>query len=178
MANNVNGSESRGGGGGGFSAQGAGRWREGVTTKRNVAAEAPPTPGRPIFSFSVGNHLYLSSASRNNFPSKWDDAQKWLFNGHYSPAHHHSKLSKQCNGFKPQQEDQVFAEKSRVTEEKVSSKAIASFQRSISLDHHNSVRMVFNGVGGPSTADVLTKGKNLFFNLHFSSLAFTCYGSL
>lgn len=176
MANNVNGSESRGGGG--FSAQGTGRRREGVTTKRNVAAEAPPTPGMPIFGFSVGNHLSLSSASRNNFPSKWDDAQKWLFNGHYSPAHHHSKLSKQCKGFKPQQEDQVFAEKSRVTEEKVSSKAIASFQRSISLDDHNSVRMDFNGGGGPSTTDVLPKGKNLFFNLHSSSLAFTCYGSL
>uniref|UniRef100_A0A803M9P1 Remorin C-terminal domain-containing protein n=1 Tax=Chenopodium quinoa TaxID=63459 RepID=A0A803M9P1_CHEQI len=34
--------------------------------------EAPSTPGRPIFSFSV---------ARKSVPSKWDDAEKWLFNG-------------------------------------------------------------------------------------------------
>uniref|UniRef100_A0A803KQV2 Remorin C-terminal domain-containing protein n=1 Tax=Chenopodium quinoa TaxID=63459 RepID=A0A803KQV2_CHEQI len=48
--------------------------------------EAPSTPGRPIFSFSI---------ARKSVPSKWDDAEKWLFNGgsgggscHESPAHH------------------------------------------------------------------------------------------
>lgn len=52
--------------------------------KTNVVVEAPPTPGRPIFSFSVG--------SRKNIPSKWDDAQKWLIGGPDSPAHHHHNL--------------------------------------------------------------------------------------
>ncbi|GKB38944.1 hypothetical protein Tco_0883886 [Tanacetum coccineum] len=50
-------------------------------TNTNVVVEAPPTPGRPIFSFSVG--------SRKNIPSKWDDAQKWLISSPDSPAHHH-----------------------------------------------------------------------------------------
>ncbi|PWA84832.1 Remorin, C-terminal [Artemisia annua] len=69
--------------------------------KTNVAVEAPPTPGRPIFSFSVG--------SRKNIPSKWDDAQKWLISGPDSPAHHHNLVSKHSsNGshghvVKPQQ---------------------------------------------------------------------------
>lgn len=41
--------------------------------------ESPLTPGRPVFSFSV---------AKKTFPSKWDDAQKWLSNScHESPAH-------------------------------------------------------------------------------------------
>ncbi|PKA65846.1 Uncharacterized protein AXF42_Ash017371 [Apostasia shenzhenica] len=45
--------------------------------------EAPSTPGRPFFSFSVGN------PSRKSIPSKWDDAEKWLISTscHESPAH-------------------------------------------------------------------------------------------
>ncbi|KAL2493352.1 Remorin family protein [Abeliophyllum distichum] len=114
--------------------------------KRNV--EAPPTPGRPIFSFSSGNF------KRKSFPSKWDDAEKWLVSGsscHDSPAHRHdlikpseaSKMfSKQCNGYKPHQPD-IFAEKFRVTEEKVS-KLVSNFQGALALDHHDSAR-AFNG---------------------------------
>ncbi|EPS71781.1 hypothetical protein M569_02979 [Genlisea aurea] len=46
------------------------RWLKSVTV-RNVL-EAPPTPGRPIFSFSTG---------RKSLPSKWDDAEKWVVAG-------------------------------------------------------------------------------------------------
>ncbi|KAK9734381.1 hypothetical protein RND81_04G136100 [Saponaria officinalis] len=45
--------------------------------------DTPSTPGRPVFNFS--------SVPRKSVPSKWDDAEKWLFNGsnscHASPAH-------------------------------------------------------------------------------------------
>ncbi|PSR96225.1 Remorin like [Actinidia chinensis var. chinensis] len=140
------------------------RRREGVSsiTKRANNVEAPPTPGRPIFSFSVGN------LARKSFPSKWDDAEKWL-NGssscHDSPAHQHhhhglkpsesSRITKQCEEFKPQAE--VFAEKSRVIEEKVSkSIPISSIQGSLVLKHHISDR-AFNGVSASS--GVLLKDK-------------------
>uniref|UniRef100_A0A5B7AX67 Remorin C-terminal domain-containing protein n=1 Tax=Davidia involucrata TaxID=16924 RepID=A0A5B7AX67_DAVIN len=140
MANN--GVENRG-----FLEVSAQRRREGFSsvTRRNV--EAPSTPGRPIFSFSTVGNL-----SRKSFPSKWDDAEKWVNSSsscHDSPAHHHglkssesSKIPKQCDGLK-QHQAEFFAEKSRVTEEKVS-----SFQGSLSLDHQP-----FNGV------DVLLKDK-------------------
>ncbi|XP_052180761.1 uncharacterized protein LOC127793964 isoform X2 [Diospyros lotus] len=97
--------------------------------------EAPSTPGRPIFSFSA------SGLSRKSFPSKWHDAEKWL-NGssscHDSPVYNHhaqkssepSKIFKQIDGFRPQVE--VFAEKSRVTEEKIS-KALPSIHGSVAL---------------------------------------------
>lgn len=140
------------------------RRREGVSsvTKRN-SVEAPPTPGRPIFSFSAGN------LSRKGFPSKWDDAGKWLNNGssscHGSPAHLHglnvktlesSKFAKQFDGFRPQAE--VFAEKSRVTEEKVS-KAVSSIHGSVHLEHHISTKDL--------NVDVLLKGWKLFFIFFF-----------
>ncbi|KAI3684119.1 hypothetical protein L6452_33338 [Arctium lappa] len=53
--------------------------------KRNVV-EAPSTPGRPVFSFSVGNNV-----SRKNLlvPSKWNDAEKWLISDHDSTTTHH-----------------------------------------------------------------------------------------
>ncbi|KAL8466431.1 hypothetical protein ACS0TY_035502 [Phlomoides rotata] len=116
-------------------------------TRRNV--EAPPTPGRPTFSFSN------SSLSRKSFPSKWDDAEKWLVSGsscHDSPANnnglvHPRMYTRQCSGYKPQI-GEIFAEKSRITEEKVS-KVVSSFQ---AIDHHNSSRAI-NGV-----AEVPLKG--------------------
>ncbi|KAJ0744983.1 putative remorin [Helianthus annuus] len=46
---------------------------------------APSTLGRPGFSFTVG--------SRKSVPSKWDDAEKWLINGHDSPSNF---MVKQC----------------------------------------------------------------------------------
>ncbi|KAL0319489.1 UNVERIFIED_CONTAM: hypothetical protein Sangu_2105100 [Sesamum angustifolium] len=128
-------------------------------TRRNV--EAPPTPGRPVFSFSNGGF------SRKSFPSKWDDAEKWLVSGHDSPANnnHHSFLlksldsskmfSKQCSGHKPQL-GEIFAEKSRVTEERVS-----TFQGALVLDHHTSARAI-SGVSLSAYRLVLLKGLLLF----------------
>ncbi|KAL6004394.1 hypothetical protein ACLOJK_004947 [Asimina triloba] len=45
--------------------------------------ESPPTLGRPIFNFSAGN------LSRKSFPSKWDDAEKWVLSSssNVSPTH-------------------------------------------------------------------------------------------
>lgn len=160
MPNNGNNTESNEG----FLETSAQRRREGVSSvahRRSV--EAPPTPGRPVFSFSSGN------LSRKSFPSKWDDAEKWLISSacHESPAHtikpsESVKITKQCDNFKQQME--VFAEKSRVTEEKVS-KAASTFHGSASLDHHHSVR-AFNGVSG--STDVLLKG-NLRLNFSGTS---------
>lgn len=128
--------------------------------------EAPPTPGRPVFSFNVG--------SRKNFPSKWDDAQKWLISGPDSPAHHHHHLlgfvkspPRYCssngggNGFVVQRQQQQQQQQGKnhhktevcsgVTEEKVS-KATA-----VSVDHqHHNSHKPFNGV---SPSDVLLKDK-------------------
>lgn len=138
--------------------------KEGVSsvTRRNM--DAPSTPGRPIFSFSVGNF------SRKNFPSKWDDAEKWLVNGSSiqdSPASHHnnnglkpalesSNLLKQCNGFKLKETENVFAEKNRVTDEKVS-KVASDFQVLLPLHHHHISAGAANTVS--AATDVFLKGK-------------------
>ncbi|KAM5579673.1 hypothetical protein ABKV19_009454 [Rosa sericea] len=117
--------------------------REGVTSvvTHKKVLEAPPTPGRPVFSFSVGN------LSRKSFPSKWDDAEKWLISSscHDSPAHHTTKVSnaRQCDNFKQQQMEV--------------SKAVSSFQRSTSLNNHNSSAKAFKG--GLGSMDVLPKDK-------------------
>lgn len=161
MANNV--SE----GGRGFLHVSAQRRREGMSSAGQRKLEAPPTPGRPVFSFSVGN------LTRKTFPSKWDDAEKWLISSscHESPAHpikppsDSSKVSKQCDDV--EQEVEVFAEKCKVTEEKVS-KLASSFPGSVALDHHNSARP-FNGI--LASADVLLKGLDLLPK-SFSAFAF------
>jgi hypothetical protein len=137
------------------------RRTEGVNSVTQRRVEAPPTPGRPVFSFSVGN------LAKKSFPSKWDDAEKWLISSscHESPAHvikpspESSKIHKQCDNFKQQIE--VFAEKSRVTEEKAP-KVTTSFQGSVALDQHNSAT-AFNGTS--VSADMLLKGR---IYLHFS----------
>ncbi|XP_039061561.1 uncharacterized protein LOC120205843 [Hibiscus syriacus] len=122
-----------------------------VTTKSGVF-EAPSTPGRPVFSFSGGG-----GGGRKGFPSKWDDAEKWLISSscHDSPAHtirpppaQSSKVAKQSDNFK--QQGEVFSDKSRVTEEKV------TFKGSVSLGHHNTTRG-FNGI--PASIDVFLKDK-------------------
>ncbi|XP_004144446.1 uncharacterized protein LOC101207750 [Cucumis sativus] len=122
------------------------RRRDGVNsvTQRRVI-ESPSTPGRPVFGFSVRN------LSRKNVPSKWDEAEKWLVCSpcNDSPAHtlkpsEPSKILKQCDNFKAQTE--VFAEKSRVIEEKVS-KPIPSFLESPTLVQNSSNPLRdFNGV--------------------------------
>ncbi|GLT46187.1 hypothetical protein SLA2020_199610 [Shorea laevis] len=137
--------ESRGGF---LSAQ---RRREGansVTITQRRVAEAPSTPGRPVFSFSGG------SLARKSIPSKWDNAEKWLINssGHDSPAHtikppESSKMTKQMT---------FFAEKSRVIEQEVP-KLVSSIQGCVSLNHHNSARGHFDAVSASS--DVLLKDK-------------------
>lgn len=102
--------------------------------RRNIP-EAPPTPGRPVFSFTNG-HVGLA---RKSFPSKWDDAEKWLVSGGSCHENNNSHgllktleqqqpsrmFSKQCSGYKPRM-GEIFAEKSRVTEERVS-KVISTF---------------------------------------------------
>ncbi|CAK7356445.1 unnamed protein product [Dovyalis caffra] len=113
----------------GFLEVSAQRRIEGANSVTHRRVEAPPTP------------------------------EKWVMNSscHESPAHvikpspESSKIHKQCDSFK--QEIEVYAEKSRVTEEKVS-KVIASFQGSVALDQHNSAT-AFNGL----SADVLLKDK-------------------
>ncbi|XP_043712344.1 uncharacterized protein LOC122661094 [Telopea speciosissima] len=123
---------------------------EGTSSVAQRRLEAPPTPGRPVFSFSAGN------LPRKSFPSKWDDAEKWLINSscHDSPAHaikppEASNFSKQHVIF--HQKAEVFSEKSRVSEEKVS-KAASNFLGSLPVDHPNSA---FNGV----SASLLLKDK-------------------
>ncbi|KAK2652932.1 hypothetical protein Ddye_012788 [Dipteronia dyeriana] len=137
--------------------------REGVLNSSVKRTEAPSTPGRPVFSFSVGHF------SRKNVPSKWDDAEKWLNTTslHDSPAHpikppppppplESSKNHKQCENFKQQQMEVVFSEKSRVTEEKFST-FVSTFQSSMALDHLNPTR-AFNGDSAGSS-DVFLKDK-------------------
>ncbi|XVF86987.1 hypothetical protein PTKIN_Ptkin18bG0084400 [Pterospermum kingtungense] len=160
MAASRNSTDSRGEGGGGFLDVSIQRRRgvNSVTEQRRVY-EAPSTPGRPVFSFSGGN------LARKSFPSKWDDAEKWLISssschGSPSPAHtikpppDSSKMTKQfCDNFKQQTE--IFADKSRVTEEKVT-KVLTSFKGSVSLEHHNPTSC-FSGI--PGSAHVLLKDK-------------------
>ncbi|XP_021719945.1 uncharacterized protein LOC110687614 [Chenopodium quinoa] len=107
--------------------------------------EAPSTPGRPIFSFSI---------ARKSVPSKWDDAEKWLFNGgsgggscHESPAHHafnthnnqnHNLHSNHSNNMIMKQNEvgsnskailnEIIAEKFRVIEEeKITKETVPKF---------------------------------------------------
>ncbi|XP_077239945.1 remorin family protein [Tasmannia lanceolata] len=123
------------------------RRRESCVAQRRV--ETPSTPGRPVFSFSVGN------LSKKSFPSKWDNAEKWLISTscHESPAHvikppEPCKISEQNEIFQQKVDD--FAEKFRVAEENVSS-SLPSFNGTRSLESN----LVFNGV----SSDVLLKDK-------------------
>lgn len=126
-------------------------------TQRRVI-ESPSTPGRPVFGFSVRN------LSRKNVPSKWDEAEKWLVCSpcNDSPAHtlkpsEPTKILKQCDNFKAQTE--VFAEKSRVIEEKVS-KPVPSFLESPTIVQNSSNPLRdFNGV-----SDLHLKGTNFLRN--------------
>ncbi|KAI3920663.1 hypothetical protein MKW92_021024 [Papaver armeniacum] len=115
--------------------------------------DAPPTPGRPVFSFSSanGNHHHHS---RKGFPSKWDNAEKWIVNTtHDSPAHHHHhpfvKPTSQNN-------EAVFQQKNEIFSENKSAKVMKSF------DQANTAVSVsaFHGGGGAAAAtEVLLKDK-------------------
>ncbi|KAL4291382.1 hypothetical protein GQ457_14G007630 [Hibiscus cannabinus] len=128
-----------------------------VTTQRRVF-EAPSTPGRPVFSFSGGGGGG-GGGGRKNFPSKWDDAEKWLISSpcHDSPAHTiklpPAMVAKQSDNFKQQAE--VFSEKSRVNKETVT-EVVSSFKGTVSLEHHNPTRG-FSGI--PGSNDVFLKDK-------------------
>ncbi|XP_065868452.1 uncharacterized protein [Euphorbia lathyris] len=120
--------------------------REGTSQQR---VEAPSTPGRPVFNYNL---------TKKNFPSKWDDAEKWLISTscHESPAHNAfkpspdcSKFQKPCDQIQIKQQMDVISEKSRVTEEKVSKFA--------STFHGNNSRFSYNGVS--ISQDVLLKDK-------------------
>ena len=151
----------------GFSAH---RRREGSNCLTQRRVEAPSTPGRPVFSFT---------SARKSFPSKWDDAEKWVMSttssSHHfqSPAHHShtvsvnlsepSNMSNHCLDFKQQMQD--FADKSRVTQERVS-KPVPNFQGSLaSLDHHN------NGIS--CSTDIVLKG-GCYHRLYFKTPPFPC----
>lgn len=150
--------------------------REGVSSVTKRHSEGPSTPGRPIFRISTSRNF----SSRKSFPSKWDDAEKWL-NGssscHDSPAHHQThgskplegtKVFKQFEGCRPQVE--VFAEKTRVTEEKVT-KSVSSTEGSIAVDFLSISERAVNGVS--ASANVRLKGRKpsaLFPNFPISCL--------
>ncbi|KAJ7951434.1 Remorin family protein [Quillaja saponaria] len=141
----------------GFVNDTAERRREGVNSVTQWKVEAPSTPGRPVFSFSS-----VATLARKNFPSKWDDAEKWLIsNGscHDSPSHNiklsePSKSTKLCDNLKQQIEG--LAEKSRVTQERVS-KAVTSFQGPQPLNSHKYNSGTFNGISG--STDIVLKDK-------------------
>ncbi|KAL3632109.1 hypothetical protein CASFOL_025093 [Castilleja foliolosa] len=147
--------------------------QNGVPRRNFLLSEAPPTPGRPVFSFSNTRNY-----SRKYFPSKWDDAEKWIVSGNScndSPSNNSnnnnnnnnnsvalfkslesSKMyTKQCSGYKPQHMGEIFAEKSRITEKKV----ISGFQGSLVMDHHHSPAKATCGVALSASEDVLQKDK-------------------
>ncbi|KAI3876262.1 hypothetical protein MKX03_028492 [Papaver bracteatum] len=111
--------------------------------------DAPPTPGRPVFSFSTtGNHHHHHS--RKGFPSKWDNAEKWIVNTtHDSPAHHHHHPF-----VKPaSQNNEVFQQKSEIFSENKSVKVMKSF------DQANTAVSASAFHGGGAANDVLLKDK-------------------
>ncbi|CAM8944249.1 unnamed protein product [Rhodiola kirilowii] len=129
--------------------------------KQEKKIEAPSTPGRPGFSFSV---------AKKGFPLKWDDAEKWLSNGsHESPAHpikpsHSSssasievaRVSVQSHVFRQQMDE--FAEKCRVS----SNQKVPSFTDSVAFEFRQQQKKLnpTRGHSGASpSGDVFLKDK-------------------
>ncbi|XP_058079466.1 uncharacterized protein LOC131227690 [Magnolia sinica] len=117
--------------------------RRGVSGVGQKRMEAPTTPGRPVFSFNAGN------LSRKSFPSKWDDAEKWVMSSscNESPAHvikppEASKISKQ---------NEVFQLKADIFAEKKVPSSVSSFKGSMWLESNSA----FHGV----SSEVLLKDK-------------------
>ncbi|KAJ6701113.1 hypothetical protein OIU74_012460 [Salix koriyanagi] len=100
----------------GFLEVSAPRRIEGVSSVTQRRLEAPPTPGRPVFSFSVGN------LAKKSFPSKWDNAEKWLIKQFLPrvPCSCHKAIAR------------VFKDSQTI------------FQGSVALDQHSSAA-AFNG---------------------------------
>lgn len=123
--------------------------KDGVVIKTNVV-EAPSAHGRPIFSFNYG--------SRKNFPSKWDNAEKWLINGHESPAHGVMKSA----DFVPKQQETHEKTGAFSDDEKMATSCILKAPKIVSLDHHHcSSDTAFNGVSALESeiSDMLLKDK-------------------
>nr|XP_043636037.1 uncharacterized protein LOC122607174 [Erigeron canadensis] len=95
--------------------------------------EAPSTPGRPVFSFSINNN---NGPSKKLVPcsssSKWNDAEKWLVVSHEKNHHHHHHL---INGFVKQSADFV-SRKSTTSNHQITSpqQKVSTFQ-----DHHHNL---------------------------------------
>ncbi|XP_020210834.1 uncharacterized protein LOC109795726 isoform X2 [Cajanus cajan] len=68
------------------------------SASREVSAhrrlEAPSTPGRPVFSFNS-----VANLSRKTFPSKWDDAEKWLITTSSPPHTHTANIKRHTDNF-------------------------------------------------------------------------------
>ncbi|KAE9605796.1 hypothetical protein Lal_00024686 [Lupinus albus] len=134
-----------------------------TVTQQHRRLEAPSTPGRPVFNFTSNVGL-RRNLSRKNFPSKWDDAEKWVMNTttttscqdspslmklslSESSSKNSRSISKQCDTLKQQMEN-----------EEMVSKHVPSFQRSASLDHYNPLG-AFNGVVSYGTDHMVLKDK-------------------
>ncbi|KAL4589318.1 hypothetical protein LXL04_002224 [Taraxacum kok-saghyz] len=120
--------------------------------QKDGVVEAPSTHNRPVFSFSFG--------SRKNFPSKWDNAEKWLINGHDSPARGLIKST----DFAPKQQEthEKGAAFSGNNEKTVLTRSSCIFQgqKTVSLGHHHcSSDIAFNGVSALETSELLLKDK-------------------
>ena len=61
---------------------------EGSSSTTHRRLQAPSTPGRPIFGFNSVPNL-----SRKSFPSKWDDAEKWVVSSHPDSANFPGSVS-------------------------------------------------------------------------------------
>ncbi|KAI3871187.1 hypothetical protein MKW98_015087 [Papaver atlanticum] len=117
-----------------------------VQSNNRRLIDAPPTPGRPVFSFSTtGNHH-----SRKGFPSKWDNAEKWIVNTHDSPAHHHHHPSVKPSS----QNEAIFQQKNEVFSENKSVKVMKSFDQP-----PISTVSAFHGGGAAAASEVLLKDK-------------------
>ncbi|KAE9615314.1 putative remorin [Lupinus albus] len=138
-----------------------------TATQRHRRLHASSTTVRPVFSF-ISNVGLGRNLARKRFPSKWDDAEKWLMNTtsttttttttsfHDSPPYvklslsesskNRKKSSRKFDTFKQQMENRVTVNEERVT------KPVPTFQRSASFEHYNPFG-AFNGVVAAYSTD-------------------------
>ncbi|OIW16651.1 hypothetical protein TanjilG_23153 [Lupinus angustifolius] len=142
-----------------------------IATQRHRRIHASSTPGKPVFSFISNVGLGRNLATKR-FPSKWDDAEKWLMNTttsttttsfHDSPpyvklslsesSNNSKKSSRQCDTFKQQMENRVTVNEERV------SKPVPTFQRSASFERYNPFGAFNEGVSAYPTDHMALKDK-------------------
>ncbi|XP_031499523.1 uncharacterized protein LOC116263862 [Nymphaea colorata] len=96
----------------------------GLLIGQRRSLETPSTPGRPVSSFNATGSP-LANFSRKPFPSKWDDAEKWLISSscNESPAHaikpEPPKVAHDIQQNRAPYQTETFAGKVRVSDEKV-----------------------------------------------------------